>query len=139
MSTPQRLVDMILRGKNSQFNTVLSEELRERSSVLMEKLYREETKNLLEQVAQVLPVSVTPVKEEVQQPEAFFVESRYQLKDGNVGLLAESDRKLVSELYKTLNNENKERMSKLLSESQETFNRVLNLARLENKKGTKNG
>lgn len=139
MNTPQRLVDMILRGKNSQFNTVLSEELRERSSVLMEKLYREETKNLLEQVAQVLPVSVTPVKEEVQQPEAFFVESRYQLKDGNVGLLAESDRKLVSELYKTLNNENKERMSKLLSESQETFNRVLNLARLENKKGTKNG
>jgi hypothetical protein len=130
---------MILRGKNSQFNTVLSEELRERSSVLMEKLYREETKNLLEQVAQVLPVSVTPVTEEVQQPEAFFVESRYQLKDGNVGLLAESDRKLVSELYKTLNNENKERMSKLLSESQETFNRVLNLARLENKKGTKNG
>ena len=105
----------------------------------MEKLYREETKNLLEQVTQVLPVSVAPVKEEVQQPEAFFVESRYQLKDGNVGLLAESDRKLVSELYKTLNNENKERMSKLLSESQETFNRVLNLARLENKKGTKNG
>jgi hypothetical protein len=139
MSTPQRLVDMILRGKNSQFNTVLSEELRERASVLMEKLYREETKNLLEQVTQVLPVSIAPVKEEVQQPEVFFVESRYQLKDGNVGLLAESDRKLVSELYKTLNNENKERMSKLLSESQETFNRVLNLARLENKKGTKNG
>ena len=139
MSTPQRLVDMILRGKNSQFNTILSEELRERASILMEKIYREETKNLLEQVTQVLPVSVAPVKEEVQQPEAFFVESRYQLKDGNVGLLAESDRKLVSELYKTLNNENKERMSKLLSESQETFNRVLNLARLENKKGTKNG
>jgi hypothetical protein len=139
MSTPQRLVDMILRGKNSQFNTVLSEELRERASVLMEKLYREETKNLLEQVTQVLPVSIAPVKEEAQQPEVFFVESRYQLKDGNVGLLAESDRKLISELYKTLNNENKERMSKLLSESQETFNRVLNLARLENKKGTKNG
>ena len=130
---------MILRGKNSQFNTVLSEELRERASVLMEKLYREETKNLLEQVTQVLPVSIAPVKEEAQQPEVFFVESRYQLKDGNVGLLAESDRKLISELYKTLNNENKERMSKLLSESQETFNRVLNLARLENKKGTKNG
>ena len=130
---------MILRGKNSQFNTVLSEELRERASVLMEKLYREETKNLLEQVTQVLPVSIAPVKEEVQQPKVFFVESRYQLKDGNVGLLAESDRKLISELYKTLNNENKERMSKLLSESQETFNRVLNLARLENKKGTKNG
>ena len=131
---------MILRGKNSQFNTVLSEELRERASVLMEKLYREETKNLLEQVTQVLPVSIAPVKEKAQQSEAFFVESRYQLKDGNVGLLAESDRKLVSELYKTLNNENKERMSKLLSESQETFNRVLNLARLENKKqGTKNG
>ena len=139
MSTPQRLVDMILRGKNSQFNTVLSEELRERASVLMEKLYREETKKLLEFTTQVV-TPVVSVKEEVQQIKVTFIEPRYQLKDGNVGVLAESDRKLVSELYKNLNNENKERMVKLLSESQETFNRVLNLARLENKKqGSKNG
>jgi hypothetical protein len=132
---------MILRGKNSQFNTILSEELQERASVLMEKLYREETKKLLECAAQVVTSSVVAVKEEVeQQPEITHIEPRYQLKDGNVGILAESDRKLVSELYKNLNNENKERMVKLLSESQETFNRVLNLARLENKKqGSKNG
>jgi hypothetical protein len=130
---------MILRGKNSQFNTVLSEELRERASVLMEKLYREETKKLLEFTTQVV-TPVVSVKEEVQQIKVTFIEPRYQLKDGNVGVLAESDRKLVSELYKNLNNENKERMVKLLSESQETFNRVLNLARLENKKqGSKNG
>ena len=143
MSTPQRLVDMILRGKNSQFNTVLGEELRERASVLMEKLYREETKKLLEFAAQTVtpPPVVAAVNEEVQpQTEIAYIEPRYQLKDGNIGILAESDRKLVSELYKNLNNENKERMVKLLSESQETFNRVLNLARLENKKqGSKNG
>jgi hypothetical protein len=130
---------MILRGKNSQFNTVLSEELRERASVLMEKLYREETKKLLEFTTQVV-TPVVSVKEEVQQIKVTFIEPRYQLKDGNVGVLAESDRKLVSELYKNLNNENKERMVKLLSESQETFNRVVNFARLENKKeGSKNG
>ena len=130
---------MILRGKNSQFNTVLSEELRERASVLMENLYREETKKLLECATQVV-ASVVPVKEEVQRTETAYIEARYELKDGNIGVLAESDRKLVSELYKNLNNENKERMVKLLSESQETFNRVLNLARLENKKqGSKHG
>ena len=131
---------MILRGKNSQFNTVLSEELRERASVLMENLYREETKKLLECATQVVAASVVPVKEEVQRTETTYIEARYELKDGNIGVLAESDRKLVSELYKNLNNENKERMVKLLSESQETFNRVLNLDRLENKKqGYKHG
>jgi Holliday junction resolvase len=139
MSTPKRLVDMILRGKNSQFNTVLSEELRERASILMEKLYREETKKLLEYATQVVATPIVQIKEEVQQTEITHIEARYELKDGNIGVLAESDRKLVSELYKNLNNENKERMVKLLSESQETFNRVLNLARLENKKGSKNG
>jgi len=141
MTTPKRLVEMILRGKNQQFRTVLSEELRERAAVLMEKIYRNETKTLLEFVAP-LAVSSAPIeKQEKQQiTETFYAEKVYQLKDGNVGVLAEEDQEMVSKLYKNLNNENKERMVKLLSESQESFNRVLNLAKVENKKqGSKNG
>jgi len=140
MTTPQRLVEMILRGKNEQFHTVLSEELRERAAALMEQIYRNETKTLLESVTPLM-VPSTPIntQEKQQITKIFYVEKAYQLKDGNVGVLAEEDREMVSKLYKNLNNENKERMVKLLSESQESFNRVLNLAKVENKKGTKNG
>jgi hypothetical protein len=131
---------MILRGKNEQFHTVLSEELRERAATLMEKIYRNETKTLLESVAPLMISSTSINTQEKQQiTETFYVEKAYQLKDGNVGVLAEEDREMVSKLYKNLNNENKERMVKLLSESQESFNRVLSLAKVENKKGTKNG
>ena len=131
---------MILRGKNEQFHTVLSEELRERAAALMEQIYRNETKTLLESVAPLMISSGSINTQEKQQiTETFYVEKEYQLKDGNVGVLAEEDREMVSKLYKNLNNENKERMVKLLSESQESFNRVLNLAKVENKKGTKNG
>ena len=131
---------MILRGKNEQFHTVLSEELRERAAALMEQIYRNETKTLLESVAPLMVPSASINTQEKQQiTETFYVEKAYQLKDGNVGVLAEEDREMVSKLYKNLNNENKERMVKLLSESQESFNRVLNLAKVENKKGTKNG
>jgi hypothetical protein len=140
MSTPKRLVEMILRGKNKQFHTVLSEELRERAAALMEKIYRNETKTLLKSVTPLMvPSTQNNTQEKQQITKTFYVEKAYQLKDGNVGVLAEEDREMVSKLYKNLNNENKERMVKLLSESQESFNRVLNLAKIENKKGTKNG
>ena len=133
---------MILRGRNDQFQAILGEELRERTATLMESMYRDESKKLLESI--VKPAN-TPVFVKVEVPkqavfEKIMFEKTYQLKDGNIGSLNEEDREMVSKLYKNLNNDNKERMVKLLSESQETFNRVLNLARLENKKqGTKNG
>jgi hypothetical protein len=133
---------MILRGRNDQFQAVLGEELRERTATLMESMYRDESKKLLESIVKS---ANTPVSIKVEVPkqaifEKIIFEKTYQLKDGNIGSLNEEDREMVSKLYKNLNNDNKERMVKLLSESQETFNRVLNLARLENKKqGTKNG
>lgn len=142
MSTPKRLVDMILRGRNDQFQAVLGEELRERAATLMESMYRDESKKLLESIVKPANTAVSVKAEVLKQPifEKIIFEKTYQLKDGNIGLLNEEDREMVSKLYKNLNNDNKERMVKLLSESQETFNRVLNLARLENKKqGSKNG
>jgi len=142
MSTPKRLVDMILRGKSDQFQAVLGEELRERSATLMESLYRDESKKLLESIVKSANIPASVDVKVLKQPvfETFMFEKTHQLKDGNVAILNEEDRQMVSKLYKNLNNDNKERMVKLLSESQETFNRVLNLARLENKKqGSKNG
>jgi hypothetical protein len=44
------------------------------------------------------------------------------------------EREMVGKLHESLNNDNKERMVKLLSESQESFNRILKLAKAQNKK-----
>jgi len=140
MSTPQRLVEMILRGKNQQFQTVLGEELRERAAILMERIHKSESQNLLKILEKTaLSKIIMPDIQETKVITDLLFEKTYKLKDGNIGVLTEEDREMVSKLYKNLNNDNKERMVKLLSESQETFNRVLNLARLENKKqGSKN-
>ena len=133
MNTPNRLVDMILRGKNDQFKTVMIEELRERAAILMESLFKTESKSILNTpetpVKQIKEeVAITPILVPQFQPQ-----NSYQLKDGNIGILDANQRQMVSELYKKLNNDNKQRMIKLLSESKESFNRVLNLAKLETK------
>lgn len=141
MTTSKRLVEMILNSKNDQFRTVLNEELRERTAIIMEKMYKNQTKKLLETATKFTTIiSSVKLQENLQNIKSVYIDKTYQLKDGGLGVLSEQDREMVSKLYKNLNNDNKERMVKLLSESQETFNRVLNLARLENKKqGTKNG
>jgi len=133
MNTPNRLVDMILRGKNDQFKTVMIEELRERAAILMESLFKSESKSILntpeKPVKQIKEQTViTPILTQQFEPQ-----NTYQLKDGNIGVLDADQRKMVSELYKKLNNDNKQRMVKLLSESKESFNRVLNLAKIERK------
>lgn len=134
MNTPNRLVDMILRGKSDQFKTVMIEELRERAAILMESLFKTESKSILNTQSQE---PVKQIKEEtVIAPilvSQFQPQNSYQLKDGNIGVLDADQRQMVSELYKKLNNDNKQRMVKLLSESKESFNRVLNLAKIERK------
>lgn len=134
MNTPNRLVDMILRGKSDQFKTVMIEELRERAAILMESLFKSESKSILNSQPQE---PVKQIKEEtviapILVPQ-FQPQNSYQLKDGNIGVLDADQRQMVSELYKKLNNDNKQRMVKLLSESKESFNRVLNLAKIERK------
>lgn len=133
MSTAQRLVQMILRGKPDQFNTIIKEYLNERASVMMEQVYLEESKNILE--------TIKPIQAqlELSKPEPvpvtqFIPENSYQLRDGAVGILTETQQEAVGKLYKSLNTDNRQRLVKLLSESQESFNRVLNLAKIESKK-----
>ena len=133
MSTAQRLVQMILRGKPDQFNTIIKEYLNERASVMIEHVYLEESKNILETIKPIQaqlelskpePVSVTQ----------FIPENSYQLRDGAVGILNETQQEAVGKLYKSLNTDNRQRLVKLLSESQESFSRILNLAKIESKK-----
>ena len=136
MNTTNRLVNMILRGHADKFKTILQEELQERASILMEEIYRLESGKMLEQLDIVVPA---PIKEQVVEAKLeaktpkFIPESTYHLRDGGIGILNQSDRDLVSKLYESLNNDNRERMVKLLSESQESFNKVLKLAKTQAK------
>lgn len=133
MSTAQRLVQMILRGKPDQFNTIIKEYLNERASVMMEQVYLEESKNILE-IIKPIQAQLELSKPELVPVTQFIPENSYQLRDGAVGILNETQQEAVGKLYKSLNTDNRQRLVKLLSESQESFNRVLNLAKIESKK-----
>jgi len=133
MSTAQRLVQMILRGKPDQFNTIIKEYLNERASIMMEQVYLEKSKNILETIKPIQAQLELPKPEPVSVTQ-FVPENSYQLRDGAVGILNETQQEAVGKLYKSLNTDNRQRLVKLLSESQESFNRVLNLAKIESKK-----
>ena len=133
MSTAQRLVQMILRGKPDQFNTIIKEYLNERASVMMEQVYLEESKNILETIKPI-QAQLESLKPEPVSVTQFVPKNSYQLRDGAVGILNETQQEAVGKLYKSLNTDNRQRLVKLLSESQESFNRVLNLAKIESKK-----
>jgi hypothetical protein len=133
MSTAQRLVQMILRGKPDQFNTIIKEYLNERASIMMEQVYLEESKNILEIIKPIQAQLELPKPESVPVTQ-FIPENSYQLRDGAVGILNETQQEAVGKLHKSLNTDNRQRLVKLLSESQESFNRVLNLAKIESKK-----
>lgn len=133
MSTTQRLVQMILRGKPDQFNTIIKEYLNERASIMMEHVYLEESKNILETIKPI-QAQLESLKPELVPVTQFIPENSYQLRDGAVGILNETQQEAVGKLYKSLNTDNRQRLVKLLSESQESFSRILNLAKIESKK-----
>ena len=135
MNATKKIIEFVLHGDPDKFKTVLKEEMTNRATDILHNLYLSETQQLLK----VVPEISSEVKKSViSTPNTpnFYPEKIYQLKDGNVGILDGNERDLVSKLYENLNNDNKERMVKLLSESQESFNRVLKLARLEESKRT---
>jgi hypothetical protein len=134
MSIPEKLVTMILRGHADKFKAILQEELQHRASIIMEEIYRIETGKLLESAEQAAPPAVVPAPTPTPISVKFLPESAYKLRDGNIGILSPVEREMVGKLHESLNNDNKERMVKLLSESQESFNRILKLAKAQNKK-----
>ena len=134
MSIPEKLVTMILRGHADKFKAILQEELQHRASIIMEEIYRIETGKLLESVEKVVPTAVVSTPKLTPVSVKFLPESAYKLRDGNIGILSPVEREMVGKLHESLNNDNKERMVKLLSESHESFNRILKLAKAQNKK-----
>jgi hypothetical protein len=134
MKLETRLLNMILRGQADKFKTVLQEELNDRASGILEELYRLESQKLLESTQKINPIkqSLTTFPP-VKKPE-FMPESTYTLKDGNIGILTTPERHMISKLYENLNNDSKERMVKLLSESQESFNKIIKLAKAQSKR-----
>lgn len=133
MSTSKRLIEFVLNEQPDKFKTVLKEQITDRMVDSIYRLSLQERKDLFKNTIQLdnKPELQEIVQETVSE---FYPEAKYTLKDGNIGILNSEERKNVSKLYENLNNGNKERMVKLLSESQESFNRVLKLANLESKK-----
>jgi len=133
MSTSKRLIEFVLNEQPDKFKTVLKEQITDRMVDSIYRLSLQERKDLFKNTIQL---DNKPKLQETTQEivSEFYPEAKYTLKDGNIGILNSEERKNVSKLYENLNNGNKERMVKLLSESQESFNRVLKLANLESKK-----
>jgi hypothetical protein len=135
MNITNRLVQFILRGSADKFKTVLQEELKERTSIILENMYKSQGKAVLNrEIKTDNPPSLPSSQAVVSDANSLFIpESAYKLRDGNVGILSETEKTLISKLHESLNNDSKERMVKLLSESQESFNKILKLAKTENK------
>lgn len=132
MSNKKRLIEFVLHGKPDKFKTVLKEEITNRAVDFLYNKTFLERQNIFNNIK---PVKEELVTESVKNDDIpFYPETSYQLKDGNLGILDFEDRNNISKLYENLNNDNRKRMLKLLSESQETFNRIVKLAKIENKK-----
>jgi len=131
MNTAARLVQMILRGNADKFKRVLQEELEYRASIILEKLYKQENLNILENSINCDNLTDNPGKSEITEEinTEFTPQSTYQLKDGNLAILTKEEQELIFKLHKNLNKDNKERMEKLITESQESFNRILKMAK----------
>jgi hypothetical protein len=133
MSTNKRLIEFVLNEQPDKFKTVLKEQITDRMVDSIYRLSLQERKDLFNNTIKL--VNKPDLQETTHEIiSEFYPEAKYTLKDGNIGILNSEERKNVSKLYENLNNGNKERMVKLLSESQESFNRVLKLANLESKK-----
>ena len=133
MDTNKRLIEFILHGHPDKFKTVLKEEITNRANDIVYNLSLTERKNILKNIKQ--DECVSPEKQQIKETiQTFKPEKTYSLKDGNIGILNAEEQNCVSKLYENLNTVNKERLLKLLSESQESFNKIIKLAKLESKR-----
>lgn len=133
MNNKKRLIEFVLHGQPDKFKTILKEEITNRAVDFLYNKNLAERDAIFNQIQQITTknTNIEPIKESTIP---FYPEASYQLKDGNLGILDTQERNNVSKLYENLNNDNRKRMLKLLSESQETFNRIVKLAKLESKK-----
>jgi len=133
MNTKKRLIEFVLHGHPDKFKTVLKEEITNRATDLIFNLSLTERQNILNSIGLSEDCSdkKQPIKEDSVK---FYPEKSYRLKDGNIGILEVEEQNNISKLYESLNNGNRERLVKLLSESQESFNKIVKLAKIESKR-----
>ena len=134
MNHLNKAINMILRGDTDKFNNILHESLKQRAVDLLEKKYYEiSSEVLLNAKPDITPQE--PIKEEtaIISP----IRSVYSTKDGKTINLTTEEVQAVSKLYEKLNNNNQQRMLRLLSESEEAINRIINLAKIERTKHVK--
>jgi hypothetical protein len=133
MDTKKRLIEFVLHGHPDKFKKVLKEEITNRATDLIFNLSLTERNNLLNSI-QTASIPSEEKQQITENTDIFYPEKSYRLKDGNIGILDKEEQDNISKLYENLNNGNKQRLLKLLSESQESFNRIVKLAKLENKR-----
>lgn len=135
MNHLERAINFILRGDSIKFKNILQESLQDRAAVLMEQIYRNTSQDLLKilnNTAESTQLNNPPIiTEDVK------ISSVYHTKDGNVVQLSEEQVQSITKLYKNLNTSSKERLLKLLSESEQAINRIVNLAKIEESKNGK--
>ena len=137
MKITKRIIESVLHDNPDKFKTILKEEIKNRANDALYDTFLSESETILNLFKQVKVCEETNNTAPEHTTNAFYPNKMYKLKDGNVGILEINEQEMISKLYENLNNDNKERMVKLLSESRDSFNRVLKLARLEESKRTK--
>jgi hypothetical protein len=126
---------MILRGDTNKFKNIMEEALTDRATTIMESLYKEQSKAIVNEIkTEILPP--VPVTKSVTSEISPICEV-YVTKDGKTISLTKEQVESVTKLYKNLNNSNKERLLKLLSESEDSINRIIKLAKFERNKNVK--
>jgi len=128
-----KAINMVLRGNKDVFKTILEEALEDRASSLLEQIYKENSKNILKELAsfQYTDTQEKPENVPIDIPASFTT------KDGIFINLTPEQVDGISKLYENLNNNSKERLLKLLTESGEAVNRILNLSKIERKTNVK--
>jgi hypothetical protein len=133
MNHLSKAINMILRGDVNKFKNILEEALRDRAALFLEAAYKEESENILKNIEIIKENLKNPILE-IKETQEFTVPSVHHTKDGKTITLTEEQVNSITKLYKSLNNSSKERLLKLLSESEDSINRIINLAKFERNK-----
>jgi len=135
MKHEHRAVKNLFENDHTKFKTIVSELLKDRASVILEKTYKTLSKDALNRILVDMKIldetvsNITSVTEDFDIPKGSFT-----LKDGTAVRIDSLDQNKLFKLYENLNNDGKVRFKRIIFESKTSFDRLLNLARLESKK-----
>lgn len=135
MNPLSKAISMILRGDFDKFKTILQEALEDRAGLVLQEIYKESSKTILSEYQVVQESLKTELS--VNSTNTPEIPSSFTTKDGIHVTLTPEQITGIIKLYENLNNNSKERLLKLLTESEEAVNRILNLTKIERKSNVK--